>query len=78
MAAFYCNGREVARWEDPRMASVPAGMMFTLPTGGWDNNPLEDARLPDDFVIDYVRVWQRKDLASAADGPQPPAKPDAK
>ncbi|MCX5682998.1 MAG: glycoside hydrolase family 16 protein [Planctomycetota bacterium] len=77
-AAFYCNGREVARWEDPRIASVPAGMMFTLPTGGWDNNPLDDARLPDDFVIDYVRVWQRKDLASAADGPQPPAKPDAK
>ena len=33
--------------------------------------PLDDpARLPDDFVIDYVRVWQRKDLASEADGPR--------
>jgi hypothetical protein len=38
--------------------------MFTLPSGGWDNSPLDDGRLPDDFVIDYVRVWQRKDLAN--------------
>jgi len=68
LAVYYCNGREVARWEDPRIASVPADMMFTLPQGGWDNSPLDPARLPDDFVIDYVRVWQRKDLASAADG----------
>ena len=70
LAVYYCNGREVARWEDPRVASVPADMMFTMPQGGWDNNAVDDARLPDDFVIDYVRVWQRKDLASAVDGPQ--------
>ena len=42
--------------------------MFTLPMGGWDNNALDDARLPADFVVDYVRVWQRKDLASRVDG----------
>ena len=60
---YYCNGREVLRWEPPRIGSVPAILMFTLPMGGWDNSPLDDARLPADFVIDYVRVWQRKDLA---------------
>jgi hypothetical protein len=27
--------------------------------------------LPADFVFDYVRAWQRKDWASAADGPKP-------
>jgi hypothetical protein len=37
-------------------------MMFTLPAGGWDNDWLDDAKLPDDLVIDYVRVWQRADL----------------
>jgi beta-glucanase (GH16 family) len=63
---YYCNGREVLRWKNPRIASVPAILMFTLPMGGWDNSPLQDDRLPADFVIDYVRVWQRKDLVSNA------------
>jgi hypothetical protein len=50
--------------------------MFTLPMGGWDNNDLDDARLPDDFTIDYVRVWQRKDLAAVPgkDAPTPASK----
>jgi beta-glucanase (GH16 family) len=72
-AIYYYNGREVARWESPRISNVPSILMFTLPSGGWDNSPLEDARLPDHFTIDYVRVWQRKDLSSAIDG-----KPGAK
>jgi beta-glucanase (GH16 family) len=62
--AFYGNGHEVARWDNPRVSSIPSDMMFTLPTGGWDNSRLNDARLPADFLIDYVRVWQRKDLAT--------------
>lgn len=69
-AIYYCNGREVGRWEDPRISSVPSDLMFTLPMGGWDNNGLDDAKLPDDFVIDYVRCWQRKDLASKTDSVQ--------
>jgi beta-glucanase (GH16 family) len=62
LLVYYGNGREVAQWEDPRVASVQADMMFTLPMGGWDNNCLDDTQLPADFVIDYVRAWQRKDL----------------
>jgi beta-glucanase (GH16 family) len=58
-AIYYCNGKEVLRWIDPRISSVPSILMFTLPNGGWDNNELDDAQLPADFVIDYVRVWQR-------------------
>lgn len=73
-AVYYCNGREVARWDSPRVSSVPGDMMFTLPMGGWDNNDLDDARLPEDFTIDYVRVWQRKGLAGLPDQNPPPAK----
>jgi beta-glucanase (GH16 family) len=62
LAVWYANGREVARWEDPRVCSVQMDMMFTMPQGGWDNSPIDASKLPDDFVIDYVRVWQRRDL----------------
>ena len=65
---FYGNGQEIARLETPRISSVPSDMMFTHVSGGWDNNAIDDAQLPDDFVIDYVRAWQRSDLASGADG----------
>ena len=71
-AVFYCNGQEVLRWENPRIADVPCSFLFTLPSGGWDNNAIEDTQLPAEFVIDYVRVWQRRDLASPGDGKKPP------
>lgn len=69
-AVYYFNGVEVARWETDRMSNIQSHLMYTLPQGGWDNNEVDDKQLPADFVIDYVRVWQRKDLASAADGPK--------
>jgi beta-glucanase (GH16 family) len=71
LVVYYVQGREVMRWESPRVCSVPSYLMFDMVSGGWDNVPLEDAKLPDDFVIDYVRAWQRKDLVSPVDGPQP-------
>jgi beta-glucanase (GH16 family) len=77
LAVFYVNGREVLRWETPRISNVPSDIMFTNVSGGWDNNAIDDAALPDDFVIDYVRAWQRKDLASDADGFQPQPTPSA-
>jgi len=43
---------------------VPSYMIIYMPTGGWDNNVLDGTGLPDDFTIDYVRCWQRKDLAT--------------
>ena len=66
-AIFYCNGKEVGRWEDPRVSSVPSAFIIEMTTGGWDNNAVDDKQLPADYLIDYVRVWQRKDLASDAD-----------
>jgi beta-glucanase (GH16 family) len=69
---YYSQGKEVARWETDRIPSVPACIIYTLPTGGWDNNALDDKQLPVEFEIDYVRVWQRADLASEVDGPKTP------
>ena len=66
LAVCYANGKEVARWESPRISKINSFIMFTLVSGGWDNNQLDDSKLPDDFTIDYVRAWQRKDLASEA------------
>ena len=40
--------------------------------------PWTTPQLPADYLIDYVRVWQRKDLASALDGKQPAPKPKSK
>jgi beta-glucanase (GH16 family) len=76
-AIFYGNGKELFRWEDPRVCTVASGIIIEITTGGWDNNAVDDAQLPADYLIDYVRVWQRKDLASAVDGLQS-AKPQAK
>jgi len=72
-AIYYCNGKEVLRWENPRISDEQEYIMYDMVTGGWDHTlpQLDDSKLPDDFVIDYVRVWQRKDLATPADGPQP-------
>ncbi len=72
LAVIYANGQEVARLETPRMSNVASDIMFTHVSGGWDNNGIDDKTLPDDFVIDYVRAWQRKDLASPVDGPVAP------
>lgn len=72
-AVFYANGKEVLRWESPRISNVQSDIMFTNVSGGWDNNGIDDAQLPDDFVIDYVRAWQRKDLMSGVDTYREPA-----
>lgn len=65
-AVYYCNGIEVARWEDARVSTVPGYMIFTMPIGGWDGNVSDGTGFPSDFVVDYVRVWQRADLQSPA------------
>ena len=51
------------------ISNVPSFIIFTAVSGGWDNDPVDDATLPADFVIDYVRVWQLKELASPVDSP---------
>ena len=59
-AVFYCQGQEIGRWKTERIMNVPGHIMFTLPAGGWDNDWLDDAKLPTEFLIDSVRVWQQE------------------
>jgi len=70
-AILYGNGKEVARWDNPRISDAPSCILLDNVTGGWETEPLDDSQLPGDFVVDYVRAWQRSDLASAVDGPKP-------
>ena len=78
LVVMYCNGKELWRWENSRVSNVPSHFIFEVTTGGWDNNAVDDKQLPADYLIDYVRVWQRKDLASSADGYPPAPKPEKK
>jgi len=67
-AKFYVNGRLVAEWTNERISNVQSYVIFYMVSGGWDNSALDDSKLPADLEIDYVRVWQRADLASDVDG----------
>ncbi|WOO40093.1 glycoside hydrolase family 16 protein [Rubellicoccus peritrichatus] len=67
LAVIYNNGEEIVRWESDRISHIKSGIIFTFVAGGWDNEPLDDKLLPDEFLIDYVRVWQRADLARKID-----------
>ena len=70
-AAYYANGQKFLEWEDERVCSQPSYLILYMVSGGWANLPLDIQALPADFEIDYVRVWQRKDLMRPQDGPQP-------
>jgi beta-glucanase (GH16 family) len=70
-AVLYGNGKELARWKNPRISNAPSCILLDNVTGGWETEALDDAQLPGDFVVDYVRAWQRADLASEVDGPKP-------
>lgn len=63
---YYGNGSPVVRYENERVSNVQAYPIFNVVSGGWDNNALDDAQLPADLTIDWIRCWQRKDLAEAA------------
>jgi beta-glucanase (GH16 family) len=69
-AVLYGNGKELARWESPRISNVASAILLDNVTGGWETESIDDAQLPGDFVLDYVRVWQRNDLATPEDGPK--------
>ena len=60
-AVYYANGRPVAEWKSARIATVPAYLILYMVDGGWANEPIDDAQLPCEFVIDWVRCWQREE-----------------
>ena len=48
---FFCNGVKVAEWDNPRVASVPAYIMYTFPSGGWGGNASTK------MTRDCRRIW---------------------
>jgi beta-glucanase (GH16 family) len=69
-AVFYNNGKEVYRLENKRVGDVESYVKIFLITGGANNVNIlsEDTKFPAEMTIDYVRAWQRKDLATSEDG----------
>lgn len=67
--SWYCNGRKIGTWADPRVGSAPATLKFTVQMGGWAGNEVDDSALPADFEIDWVRVWQLRERLA------PPSQP---
>lgn len=41
------------------MFSKPYNIRLNFQTGGWLGNPDASTQFPADFVVDYVRVYQR-------------------
>lgn len=70
-AILYQQGQERARWETSRIGSLQSYLILQHITGGWETEGVDDSQLPSDLIFDYVRVWQRQDLASESDGPKP-------
>jgi beta-glucanase (GH16 family)/uncharacterized cupredoxin-like copper-binding protein len=70
-AAYYANGKEILKVENKRVSDVESYLKLSLILGGNNNVLLNETKLPADFAIDYVRAWQRKDLASPEDEAKP-------
>jgi len=68
---WYCDGRKKVTWQNPRVCSVPAYLKFNVQVGGWATNKVDDGALPDYMLVDYVRVWQRRDWDGQAAGSRP-------
>ena len=67
----YGNGEPFWRWKSERVMNVPAYIQLQNQIGGWECDPLDASKFPADFEIDYIRVWQRADLANDGDGRHP-------
>jgi beta-glucanase (GH16 family) len=70
-AVVYYNGKPALQVVNPRVGDVEAYIKFDLILGGVNRQRDEALQFPNDLSIDYVRVWQRKDLASPLDGAKP-------
>jgi beta-glucanase (GH16 family) len=65
LLVWYCDGREVGRWENDRILDIPSYLKFTVHTGGWATNDVDDEALPDELLVDWVRVWQLRERVEA-------------
>jgi len=67
---WYCDGVKKAEWSDERVGAIPAYFILSHQLGGWglaegQKTPPDD-KVPAVVEVDYVRAWQRRDLAEKA------------
>ncbi len=60
---FYCDGKETARSKNGVVSKIPQFILLTTECQGYRHTPatatkeLREAKLPDCFTVDYVRVF---------------------
>lgn len=72
---FYVDGVETWRTYAGEVCQVPLSILFSDELGGWSGKA-DDATLPDDSLIDWVRVWRYGEDHATPDAATPaPAAP---
>jgi len=64
-ATFYCDGIKKAEFASDRVGSCPEYIILNLQMGGWATSNIDDSKLPDEYQVQYVRVWQLKNRVAA-------------
>jgi beta-glucanase (GH16 family) len=57
---FYIDGQETWRTNAGGVCANPLYLILSDEMGGWSGDPKKATDLPDQTLIDYVRVWQDK------------------
>ncbi len=57
---FYVDGQEVWRTDDGGVCQVPLYVKLSVEIGDWAGD-IKKAKLPDYFVVDYVRIYDVED-----------------
>ncbi|WP_309381346.1 glycoside hydrolase family 16 protein [Cerasicoccus frondis] len=64
---WHIDGQKKGEWQSDAIADVPCYLAVTLPMGKHATKNVDQARLPDDWRIDYLRVWQLQTRLTAVD-----------
>lgn len=57
---LYVDGMSVYEYTGDGIPSGPLYIIVSCRTGGWGGNFVDESALPDNFEIDYVRVYQKE------------------
>ncbi len=73
---FYYDGKEVARTSQGGVCQVPLYIKVTTEIGDWAGD-IKRAERPDDFIVDWARVWDRVAEPAAKQAPAAEQEPAA-
>ena len=57
---YYVDGKPVGEYLGKGVPSAPLYIIVSCRTGGWAGDAVDEGALPDDFEIDYVRVYRKE------------------